>query len=71
VRLQDIGEQLARIRDRFPDYYQEHQTEEWRRLIGLRNVISHGYREIDFKIIWDIVENKLAHFTVDLEKLDI
>jgi uncharacterized protein with HEPN domain len=55
MRLQDIGEQLTRIRDQFPEFYEQNQDDSWHKLIGLRNVISHGYREIDFAIIWDIV----------------
>lgn len=59
MRLQDIGEQLARIRDQFPDFYERYQDDDWHKLIGLRNIISHGYREIDFAIIWDVVTTKL------------
>jgi uncharacterized protein with HEPN domain len=59
MRLQDIGEQLSRIREQFPDFYQGHQDDSWKKLIGLRNIISHGYREVDFVIIWEIVTAKL------------
>lgn len=69
MRLQDIGEQLVRIRDSFPDYYEQHHTDEWFKLIGLRNIISHGYREVDFEIIWDIIEHHLFGFTEDILKL--
>jgi len=51
MRLQDIGEQLAHVRDQFPDFFDLNQHESWHKLIGLRNIISHGYREIDFDII--------------------
>lgn len=63
MRLQDIGEQLSRIREQFPDFFEEQQDDNWHRFIGLRNIISHGYREIDFDIIWDIINNKLPPFT--------
>jgi uncharacterized protein with HEPN domain len=69
MRLQDIGEQLIRIRDKFPDFYEQHHSDEWHKVIGLRNIISHGYREIDFGIIWDIVTTKLGDFTADLTRL--
>lgn len=69
MRLQDIGEQLIHIRDKFPDFYDKHHTDEWFRLIGLRNIISHGYREIDFEIIWDIVDNHLSEFTKNITNL--
>jgi uncharacterized protein with HEPN domain len=69
MRLQDIGEQLARIRDKFPDFYEQHHTDDWYKLIGLRNIISHGYREIDFEIIWDIIEHWLTDFETNITEL--
>lgn len=69
MRLQDIGEQLARIRDNFPDFYEKNHTDEWFKFIGLRNIISHGYREIDFEIIWDVVTHKLSEFSDQISKL--
>ena len=69
MRLQDIGEQLVRIRDKFPDFYEQHGSDEWHKIIGLRNIISHGYREIDFEVIWDIVTSKLVKFTASITRL--
>lgn len=69
MRLQDIGEQLTRIRDKFPNYYEQNSTDEWHKLIGLRNTISHGYREIDFEIVWDIVKNHLSEITDNISDL--
>jgi uncharacterized protein with HEPN domain len=69
MRLQDIGEQLARIRDNSPDFYDEYHTDEWFKLIGLRNIISHGYREVDFEVIWDIVTHKLSYFSKQITDL--
>ena len=71
MRLQDIGEQLVRIRDKFPDFYEQHSSDEWHKIIGLRNIISHGYREVDFDIIWDIIENQLADFRINITALII
>lgn len=69
MRLQDIGEQLSHIRDGFPDFYEEHYSQEWNKLIGLRNIISHGYREIEFEIIWDIIAGKLNEFKNEVKAL--
>jgi uncharacterized protein with HEPN domain len=69
MRLQDVGEQLVRIRDGFPEFYDQNETDEWHKLIGLRNIISHGYREIDFEIIWLIVTEKLQNFENHINSL--
>jgi uncharacterized protein with HEPN domain len=44
------------------DFFEKHQDDSWNKFIGLRNIISHGYREIDFDIIWDIIDDKLPAF---------
>jgi len=69
MRLQDIGEQLVRIRDKFPDFYEQQSSDEWHKLIGLRNIISHGYREVNFDIIWDIIEHHLTAFSANIAAL--
>jgi len=69
MRLQDIGEQLTRIRDQFPDFYEQNQDDSWHKLIGLRNIISHGYREIEFDIIWDVVTTKLPDFASRMQEI--
>jgi uncharacterized protein with HEPN domain len=55
MRLQDIGENLSHIRDNFPYYWNDSMTDEWAKAIGLRNIISHGYAEVDLTIIWVLI----------------
>jgi uncharacterized protein with HEPN domain len=42
----------------------------WRRIVGVRNVLIHGYLGIDDDIIWDIVRNEIEKLLAALEKLD-
>lgn len=42
----------------------------WRRIVGLRNVLIHGYLGIDDDIIWDIVSNEIVKLMPALEKLE-
>lgn len=39
--------------------------EKWIRMIGFRNVLVHQYLEVDRKIVYDVLQNKLS----DLEEL--
>jgi len=41
----------------------------WRRIVGVRNVLIHGYLGIDNDIVWDIVSNEIDKLMLALEKL--
>lgn len=56
--LEIIGEALARLRrdypslaDRIPDIH---------KIVGLRNILAHGYDVLEHEILWDIVENRIS-----------
>jgi uncharacterized protein with HEPN domain len=69
MKLQEAGEQLIRIRDNFPDYYEQTQNDSWHKLIGLRNIIAHGYLEVDMTKVWDTVSTDVPAFISEIQKL--
>jgi uncharacterized protein with HEPN domain len=42
----------------------------WRRIVGVRNVLIHGYLGIDDDIIWDLIRNEIERLLMALEKLE-
>jgi uncharacterized protein with HEPN domain len=52
-----IGEALARLARL--DEALASRISEYRRIIAFRNILIHGYAEVDHRIVWDIVESKL------------
>ena len=65
VRLLEIvGEAANRVpidqRTRFPQV-------PWLLIVGLRNRLIHGYDEVDFDVLWQIVSNDLAALIKVLE----
>ncbi|MFW0796905.1 HepT-like ribonuclease domain-containing protein [Gordonia sp. CPCC 205515] len=59
LRLQVAGEQLNRVRAEFPDEFAQHDADHWSDLIRLLNIIAHGYTQIDYDILWDILTTGL------------
>ncbi len=62
MRLQEVGENLARIRSIDEARYQEETPDSWKKMIGLRHVISHEYERLRFDVIWKIVTEELPSF---------
>lgn len=62
-----IGEalaQLARLDDALAGRISEH-----RRIIAFRNLLIHGYADIDDRLVWDIVETKLPTLRSEIAEL--
>jgi uncharacterized protein with HEPN domain len=51
-----IGEAAKRLSSTFRD---AHPEIPWREIAGMRNVIVHESDQLDFEIIWDVVQHKL------------
>ena len=66
-QLEIVGEalaQLARI-----DAPTTSQISEYRRIIAFRNILIHGYAEIDHRIVWNVLELKLPVVCGEAEAL--
>ena len=62
-----IGEalaQLAKLDDVLVRRISEH-----RRIIAFRNILIHGYAEVDGRLVWDIIESKLPTLRRETEAL--
>ena len=69
MRLIEAGEYLIRLRDNYPEFYERHHSDAWNKLIGLRNIIAHGYIEVDREKVWDIISTQLSDLIAELERL--
>lgn len=62
--LQIIGEATKNI----PEDIRDRQTHiEWKKMIALRNIITHAYFSIDDEIVWDIIHTKLDPLQTSIE----
>lgn len=59
-----IGEASKNLPDHIKEKYPEVP---WRKMYGLRNLISHEYFGIDYEMIWEIIISDLPQNLLDLE----
>lgn len=52
-----IGEALAKLAKIAPELAA--RIPEHRRIIAFRNLLIHGYAEVDHRLVWDILQSKL------------
>lgn len=65
--LEIIGEALAQLRRDYPNLAD--QVHDIHKIIGLRNVLAHGYDILEHEILWDAVKNKIPTLKHDVEML--
>ena len=64
--LQIIGEAASRIT---PSLRDRHPEIPWGKIIGTRQVLVHGYFDIDLDIVWATVHEDLPRLTIQIRNL--
>ena len=54
--LEIIGEAAGRLPD---SVLAESPETEWRKIVGMRNILAHEYFGVSIPVVWDIIKNKL------------
>ncbi len=62
-----IGEALVRL-IRLNETFAARITEH-RRIVAFRNILIHGYADVDDRLVWDVVETKLPLLRREVEAL--
>jgi len=68
MSLLNIGEYANSLTREIWDDYQEI---EWRKIVGLRNIVAHGYGELDMEIIWNLSKKEVPLLLSQFENLII
>lgn len=68
MRLQEIGENLSRVRQIDEVWFRNNAPNSWNQIIGLRHIISHGYHTIEPGEIWQILTEEIQDFRRTIEQ---
>lgn len=63
--LEIIGEAAARLSD---DFKAGHPDVAWRDLVGMRNILAHGYFHVDRDVMWTAVTRDVPKLRRALER---
>lgn len=55
-QLEVVGEAVRHLSTEF---CAEHAEIPWQKMIAVRNRIAHGYYDVDYQIMWDIISQEL------------
>jgi uncharacterized protein with HEPN domain len=55
--LEIIGEAAKQMPIEFRE---QHSNVPWKAIAGMRDRLVHGYFAVDYDIVWDVIEHKLA-----------
>lgn len=65
--IEIIGEASKKVDEEFKS---KHNYIEWKKMAGARDKLIHDYFGIDYDIVWDIIENKIANLDYFLRQLN-
>lgn len=54
--LEIIGEAAKKLS---AEFRQRYPAIEWRKIAGMRDRITHGYFDIDYDVVWKVLQNKI------------
>jgi uncharacterized protein with HEPN domain len=69
MRLQVIGETVKKIDKIEPSLFEMYRDVEWRKIMRLRDIISHHYEMVDHEITFDICETHLPRLKSAIQNI--
>jgi uncharacterized protein with HEPN domain len=69
MRLQIVGELLKKVDKADGLLFTKYPDIEWKKIMKLRDIISHHYDIIDHEIIFDICRNHIPQLKVTVQKI--
>ena len=61
-----VGESVKRVPQDFRD---THSQIPWKKIAGMRDVISHAYEDLAYEVLWDALEINFPDLLSDLKRI--
>lgn len=68
-RLPIIGEAASSLARKYPDFCEKHPEIPFRMIIGMRNILIHDYGAIDWRLVWDTVQQDIPSLLANVSSL--
>jgi len=65
-RLEIIGEAVKNIEESFKEF---NKNIEWKKIAGMRDIITHKYFGIDLELVWNVVQENLPELKKEIRKV--
>ena len=65
-QLQVIGESCRNVS---PELREKHPEVPWSQIVGLRIIVIHQYFGVDIRVIWEVIQNDLPVFKVQVKRI--
>ena len=68
TRLKHIKQAIVEAANKISDEKQNQYSQiPWRRMIGMRNRLTHAYFEVDLDIVWQVINQDLPNILPQIE----
>ena len=64
--IEIIGEASNKVS---AEFVTAHPDFSWKQMYGMRNLLIHGYADVDLKVVWDVVKDDLPGLIEKLEQV--
>lgn len=69
MSLVALGEIATVLSNKYPEFVAQHNEIPWRYMRGMRNVIAHGYFELDFEVVYETAVHSIPALLRQIDSL--
>lgn len=64
-----MGEIVTVLHHKYPEFLEQHKYIPWKYIRGMRNIIAHGYFELDFEVVYETAVTSIPELFEQIKNL--